>query len=149
MTVGRGSAGALADRAIGTVFAAATVSFAASLCLGIATAASVSRPGRKPASVVDGKPATDAGAGWAGGDRPVRSRWAHHALYVTSSVLCSAAASSLFWGGQRARRGGAAMVPAVGILLALPRFRGGTAGHALTAASATPFVALAASRVWE
>lgn len=124
---GSGSSRVPPDRAVGAVFGAATASFAASLCLGVATAAGASR---------------------ADPESGARARWAHHVLFVSSSVLCSAAASSVLWGSGRARSGGAAMLPAVGILLCLPRFRGGTAGHALIAASATPFVALAATQVW-
>jgi len=99
------------------LFVAATVSYAANCALGAAVAA----------RVVDTS----------------RIRWVHHALYIGTCVLAGAAASSLTWGGERARPAAIALLPAAVPLAAIPRVSTHSRRHPLLALTAAPFFAAA------
>ena len=92
------------------LFAAATTSYAANVALGSAVAV----------HLVDTR----------------RFRWVHHALYVSTSVLAGAAASSLLWGRSRA---GLALLPAAVPLAVVPYVSARSPRHPLVALSAAPF----------
>jgi hypothetical protein len=74
-----------------------------------------------------------------------RVHWVHHALYVCTSTLAAAAASSLLWSPSRA---GWALLPAVIPLTVIPRVSARTRGHVLLASSAAPFFAAALVQAW-
>ncbi|GAA3551476.1 hypothetical protein GCM10022197_03020 [Microlunatus spumicola] len=93
-----------------TLFAAATASYTANVALGSAVAA----------RVVDTR----------------RFRWVHHALYVSTSVLAGAAASSLLWSDSRA---GWRLLPAALPLTAVSQVSARSRRHPLVALGAAPF----------
>jgi hypothetical protein len=72
-------------------------------------------------------------------------RWLHHALYVATSTLTTAAVVTLL---VRRDRAGWTLLPALAPLAALPRTRARTPGHARTGLSAAPFYLLALYRAW-
>ncbi len=92
------------------LFAAATTSYVANVALGTAVATRVVRTHR--------------------------FRWVHHALYVSTSVLAGAAASSLLWSGSRA---GLRLLPAALPLAAVPYVSARSRRHPVVALSAAPF----------
>ena len=67
-----------------------------------------------------------------------RFRWVHHALYVSTSVLAGAAASSLLWSRSRA---GLALLPAALPLAVVPYVSARSRRHPLVALGAAPFFA--------
>ena len=67
-----------------------------------------------------------------------RFRWVHHALYVGTSVLAGAAASSLLWSGSRA---GWRLLPAAVPLAVVPYVSARSRRHPVVALSAAPFFA--------
>lgn len=92
------------------LFIAATVSYAANCALGTAVATGRVHTGR--------------------------AHWVHHALYICTSALAAAAASSLVWSRSRA---GWALLPAAIPLVAIPTVSARTRGHVGIALSAAPF----------
>ena len=92
------------------LFTAATTAYALNVALGTAVAA----------RVVDTR----------------RFRWVHHALYVSTSVLAGAAASSLVWSGSRA---GWRLLPAALPLAVVPYVSARSRRHPVVALSAAPF----------
>ena len=94
------------------LFVAATASYAANVALGSAVAL----------RLVDTR----------------RFRWVHHALYVSTSVLAGAAASSLLWSRSRA---GLALLPAAVPLAVVPYVSARTRRHPAVALGAAPFLA--------
>lgn len=99
------------------LFGAATASYAANVGLGLAVAL----------RLVDTS----------------RVRWAHHALYVTTSVSAGAACSSLVWSPSRA---GWRLLPAAVPLAAIPYVSARSRRHPLLALSAAPFFAASVAR---
>ena len=71
--------------------------------------------------------------------------WVHHALYVCTSTLAGAAASSLLWSSSRA---GWALLPAAVPLVLIPRVSARSRGHVAVALSAAPFFAAALVEAW-
>lgn len=67
-----------------------------------------------------------------------RFRWTHHALYVSTSVLAAAAASSVLWSGSRA---GWRLLPAAVPLVVVSRVSARSRRHPVIALSAAPFFA--------
>lgn len=65
-----------------------------------------------------------------------RFRWVHHALYVSTSVLAGAAASSLVWSESRA---GWRLLPAALPLAVVPYVSARSRRHPVLALSAAPF----------
>lgn len=65
-----------------------------------------------------------------------RAHWVHHAIYICTSTLAAAAASSLVWSRSRA---GWALLPAAIPLVAIPSVSARTRGHVGIALSAAPF----------
>jgi hypothetical protein len=74
-----------------------------------------------------------------------RIHWVHHALYVCTSTLACAAASSLLWSPSRA---GWALLPAAVPLVLIPRVSAHSRGHIALALSAAPFFAAGLIRAW-
>lgn len=73
-----------------------------------------------------------------------RIRWAHHALFVSTTVLTGAAAATAILGGHSARIPLAlAQVP----LALMPRVRGRSRAHPVVAAAAAPAYAVALLRI--
>ena len=98
---------------------AATVSYASNAAFGAAVAA----------GVVDNR----------------RIRWVHHALYVITSSLTTAALAA---SAIERRTAGLALLPAVGPLAALPYAGGQLRRHAAVAGSAAPAFATALVLAW-
>ncbi|WP_378145739.1 hypothetical protein ACFJGV_18720 [Cnuibacter sp. UC19_7] len=92
------------------LFVAATASYAANCALGTAVATGRLHTGR--------------------------AHWVHHALYICTSALAAAAATSLLWSRSRA---GWALLPAAIPLIAIPSVSARTRGHVGIALSAAPF----------
>lgn len=92
------------------LFAAATASYAANVALGSAVAV----------RLVDTR----------------RFRFVHHVLYVSTSVLAGAAASTLLWSNSRA---GCRLLPAVVPLVVVGFVSARSRLHPLVALSAAPF----------
>ena len=65
-----------------------------------------------------------------------RVRWVHHALYISTSVLAAAAASSAVWSPSRA---GWRLLPAALPLAVIPYVSTRSRRHPLLALSAAPF----------
>jgi hypothetical protein len=99
------------------LFVAATATYAANVALGSAVAA----------RLVDTR----------------RFRWVHHALYVSTSVLAGAAASTLVWSDSRA---GWRLLPAVVPLTAVARVGARSRRHPVVALSAAPFFVASLAR---
>ena len=72
-----------------------------------------------------------------------RFRWVHHALYVSTSVLAGAAASSVLWSDSRS---GWRLLPAAVPLVVVARVSARSRRHPLVALSAAPFFAVALAR---
>lgn len=70
-----------------------------------------------------------------------RTRWVHHGLYVITCVATAVALSSFLWiaDDRRARRGAAALAPAVVPLATIPFVRARTRRHPVLALAAAPF----------
>ncbi len=77
--------------------------------------------------------------------RTGRAHWVHHALYIATSTLAAAAASSLLWSRNRA---GWYLLPAAVPLTVIPRTRGRSPRHVALALSAAPFFAAGLIRAW-
>ncbi|SDU87740.1 hypothetical protein SAMN04488544_1332 [Microlunatus sagamiharensis] len=92
------------------LFAAATTSYVANVALGTSAATGLVRTHR--------------------------FRWVHHAVYVSTSVLAGAAASSLLWSPSRA---GLRLLPAAVPLAVVPYVSARSRRHPLLALSAAPF----------
>lgn len=71
--------------------------------------------------------------------------WVHHALYICTSTLAGAAASSLLWSSSRA---GWALLPAAVPLTLIPRISARSPRHMAVALSAAPFFAAGLVRAW-
>lgn len=95
-----------------TLFAAATAAYAANVSLGTGVAVGLVHTRR--------------------------FRWVHHALYISTSVLAGAAASSLLWSGSRA---GWRLLPAAVPLVVVARVSARSRQHPMVALSAAPFFA--------
>jgi hypothetical protein len=67
-----------------------------------------------------------------------RIRWVHHAVYISTSVLAGAAASSLLW-HRGDNRAALALLPAAAPLAAIPSVSARTRGHMAIALAAAPF----------
>jgi hypothetical protein len=67
-----------------------------------------------------------------------RIRWVHHAVYISTSALAGAAASSLLW-HRGDNRAALALLPAAAPLAAIPRVSARTRGHVVLALAAAPF----------
>jgi len=93
-----------------TLFAAATVCYATNVALGSSVAL----------RLVDTR----------------RFRWVHHALYVSTSVLAGAAASSLLWSDSRA---GWRLLPAALPLTLVAHVSARSRRHPVVALGAAPF----------
>lgn len=65
-----------------------------------------------------------------------RFRWIHHALYVSTSLLAGAAASTLLWSGSRA---GWRLLPAALPLVLVSQVSARSRRHPVVALSAAPF----------
>lgn len=65
-------------------------------------------------------------------------RWLHHALFF---LVFASAAPAAVWGLWNGEPYGLLLLPAIGILLVLPRARAGTAGHGGLASAALIFYA--------
>jgi hypothetical protein len=65
-----------------------------------------------------------------------RFRWVHHALYVSTSLLAGAAASTLLWSDSRA---GWRLLPAALPLAFVARVSARSRRHTVVALSAAPF----------
>lgn len=74
-----------------------------------------------------------------------RAHWVHHALYICTSTLAAAAASSLIWSRNRA---GWWLLPAAVPLAVIPQISSHSRRHVLVAASAAPFFAAGLVRAW-
>ncbi|MEV4702414.1 hypothetical protein [Actinoplanes sp. NPDC049316] len=74
-----------------------------------------------------------------------RIRWVHHALYVATSSLTTAAVAA---GVIEGRPAGLALLPAFGPLVALPYAGGRVRRHAVLAGSASPAFATALVLAW-
>ncbi|WP_229068820.1 hypothetical protein [Actinoplanes sp. DH11] len=74
-----------------------------------------------------------------------RIRWVHHALYVVTSSLTTAA---LVASAVERRPAGLALLPAAGPLVALPYAGGRLRRHAAVAGCAAPAYALALVLAW-
>jgi hypothetical protein len=101
------------------LFTAATASYAANCALGVAVAT-----------------------------REVDTRnwhWIHHALYVCTSVLAGAAASSVVWSPSRA---GWRLLPAAVPLALIPYVSTPSRGHVGLALSAAPFFVASVIKAW-
>lgn len=72
-------------------------------------------------------------------------RWVHHALFISTIVLCSAAALSLAVNRNRALL---VLLPAAVPFAAVPRVRARSRKHPLVALAAAPFVLGALVKVW-
>ena len=74
-----------------------------------------------------------------------RVRWVHHGMYITTSTLAAAAASSLLWSRSRA---GWLLLPAAVPLAVIPY--AGTRGrrHPAVALSAAPFFLASLIAAW-
>lgn len=72
-------------------------------------------------------------------------RWVHHALYISTSTIAGAAASSLLWSRSRA---GWALLPAAVPLLLIPRISARSRRHVVVAASAAPFFGAGLVQAW-
>ena len=68
------------------------------------------------------------------------ARWVHHAVYVSTAALTTAAGVQLAVGGDRALW---RLLPAAGPLLVIPRVSARTRGHVLLALAAAPAYAAA------
>jgi hypothetical protein len=100
-----------------TLFTAATASYVANVGLGSAVAL----------RLVDNR----------------RFRWVHHALYVSTSLLAGAAASTLLWSESRA---GWRLLPAALPLVVVPYVSARTRRHPVVALSAAPFFVTSLAR---
>ena len=74
-----------------------------------------------------------------------RIRWVHHALYVATASLTTAALAA---SAIERRAAGLALLPAVGPLVALPYAGGRLRRHAALAGSAAPAFATALVLAW-
>jgi hypothetical protein len=74
-----------------------------------------------------------------------RIRWVHHALYVVTSALTTAALAAC---AAERRTAGLALLPAVGPLAALPYAGGQLRRHAAVAGSAAPAYVTALVLAW-
>ena len=74
-----------------------------------------------------------------------RIRWVHHALYVATSALTTAALAA---SAVERRTAGLGLLPAVGPLIALPYAGGQLRRHAGLAGSAAPAYAIALVLAW-
>jgi hypothetical protein len=74
-----------------------------------------------------------------------RIRWAHHALYVVTSSLTTAALVAC---AVERRAAGLALLPAAGPLAVLPYAGGRLRRHAAVAGSAAPSYAIAVALAW-
>ena len=101
------------------LFTAATTSYAANCALGVGVAT----------RVVDTR----------------NVHWVHHALYVCTSVLAGAAASSLVWSSSRA---GWRLLPAAVPLTLIPYVSTPSRGHVGLALSAAPFFVASLIKAW-
>lgn len=101
------------------LFTAATTSYAANCTLGIAVATGTLTTGR--------------------------ARWVHHALYIATSGLAGAAASSLLWSRSRA---GWLLLPAAIPLVLIPAISSHSRRHIVTALSAAPFFVASLVKAW-
>jgi hypothetical protein len=72
-----------------------------------------------------------------------RFRWVHHALYVSTSLLAGAAASTLLWSDSRA---GWRLLPAAAPLVVVAFVSARSRRHPLVALSAAPFFATSLAR---
>ncbi|WP_433833596.1 hypothetical protein ACQP2E_19285 [Actinoplanes sp. CA-015351] len=72
-------------------------------------------------------------------------RWVHHALYVVTASLTTAALAA---GAIERRAAGLALLPAAGPLIALPYAGGHLRRHAAVAGSAAPVFATALVLAW-
>jgi len=72
-----------------------------------------------------------------------RFRWAHHALYVSTSLLAGAAASTLLWSDSRA---GWRLLPAALPLVVVPYVSARSRRHPVVALSAAPFFVASLAR---
>ena len=99
------------------LFAAATLSYAANVGLGSAVAV----------HLVDTR----------------HFRWVHHALYVSTSVLAGAAASTLLWSDSRA---GWRLLPAALPLVVVSQISARSRRHPVVALSAAPFFVTSLAR---
>ena len=101
------------------LFTAAAVSYAANCALGAGVATKVVHTGR--------------------------AHWVHHALYICTSTLAGAAASSLFWSTSRA---GWLLLPAGVPLALIPQISSHSRRHILVALTAAPFFAASTIKAW-
>ncbi|MEU4559398.1 hypothetical protein AB0F72_13515 [Actinoplanes sp. NPDC023936] len=74
-----------------------------------------------------------------------RLRWVHHALYVVTASLTTAALAAAT---VERRTAGLALLPAAGPLIALPYAGGQLRRHAAVAGSAAPAYAIALVLAW-
>ena len=74
-----------------------------------------------------------------------RLRWVHHALYVTTASLTTAALAA---SAIERRPAGLALLPAAGPLIALPYAGGGLRRHATVAGAAAPAFVTALVLAW-
>ncbi len=74
-----------------------------------------------------------------------RHRWTHHALYVVTATLTTAALAAC---AAERRAAGLALLPAAGPLAALPYAGGRLRRHAAVAGAAAPAYTLALALVW-
>ncbi len=74
-------------------------------------------------------------------------RWVHHALYVCTSTLAGAAASSLLW-SRTPSRAGWLLLPAAVPLALIPRISSHSRRHVVVALSAAPFFVVSLLEAW-
>ncbi|MBB2948302.1 hypothetical protein FB565_008085 [Actinoplanes lutulentus] len=74
-----------------------------------------------------------------------RIRWVHHALFIVTASLTTAAVAA---GAIERRAAGLALLPAAGPLIALPYAGGRLRRHAAVAGSAAPVFATALVLAW-
>ena len=73
------------------------------------------------------------------------AHWVHHALYICTSTLTAAAASSLLWSPSKA---GWALLPAAIPLALIPRISSHSRRHVMVALSASPFFVASLIKAW-
>jgi hypothetical protein len=78
------------------------------------------------------------------------ARWVHHALYIATSTLAAAAASSAAWGRPRrtSREAALLLVPAAVPLALIPYLGSHSKRHIVVALTAAPFFVSSLIRSW-
>jgi hypothetical protein len=74
-----------------------------------------------------------------------RAHWVHHALYISTTSLAAAAATSLFWSRNRA---GLLLLPAAVPLVMIPAISSHSRRHIVTALAAAPFFVASLVKAW-